>query len=155
MRENDLENISLLILFLCLMILSIWDVRYKKIPLILIIGGSVIGIIIGIFRLEFGWKIPLFGALIGFFFVFLSFILKEKIGYGDGLIIAMTGIYVGFENTMGIVIVSFLCIFPVALCIYIKNHVQKANSKNIEIPYIPFLFFSYVIFLMNNRGYLG
>ncbi len=72
----------------------------------------------------------------GIFLLLLGKITKQAIGYGDGLVVLVVGIYLGLTETVYVVIAAlFLSSFWGAFHM-LRN---KTNRKS-ELPWIPFLF---------------
>ena len=83
------------------------------------------------------------GALTGLVFLVISFLTKGEIGSGDGLVIALTGIYLGFwKNAELLVCALFMCaIYSLVLV------VVSRKSKRYEVPFVPFMLAGYVLML--------
>lgn len=122
--------------FLCLC--AVFDLKKKEIPLILIGIGIMGGAGLNAWLLWEGMlSIEEIGIslLPGIFFVLASWGTKEKIGYGDGLILFITGLFAGFYKCfLGVCIgLVFSAVFAVLLLII---HKAKKDSR---IPFVPFL----------------
>ncbi len=75
--------------------------------------------------------------------IFISYITKEAVGMGDGILILVTGVFLGFtDNIVFIMLFFFLCAF-FSGCMFIF---RKYRLKD-KIPFAPFLFLSYLIFI--------
>lgn len=80
------------------------------------------------------------GILIGTVLLGISYITRQKIGMGDGLLIMILGAYLGFEG-IGVVLLYALTLSAIwsGLLMIIK----KVN-RNYTIAFIPFIFVGYV-----------
>lgn len=80
------------------------------------------------------------GILIGTVLLGISYITRQKIGVGDGLLIMILGAYLGFEG-IGVVLLYALTLSAIwsGLLMIIK----KVN-RNYTIAFIPFIFVGYV-----------
>lgn len=80
------------------------------------------------------------GLLIGILLLGISYITRQRIGVGDGLLIMILGVYLGFE-VIGVVLLYALtlsAIWSVLLLI-----IKKVN-RHYEVAFIPFIFVSYI-----------
>lgn len=75
------------------------------------------------------------GALVGIFLLCISRITGESLGYGDGLVFLVTGIYLGMWENLQLLFISliFASIFS-AICI-----IKWKTSAKMEIPFLPFV----------------
>lgn len=116
-------------------IISVFDIKTRTIPLWGIVCVFVITI-------AYIWKIEniqlidiLFSIVPGFFFIFLSFVTRERIGYGDGVIILAIGLVMGLEQ----------CVFVISIAILLSSLfasillVRRVATKNTQVAFIPFL----------------
>ena len=136
------------VLNLLMTILSVFDMKMRKIPVSLIIFGM--GIALLRLALIFPWNGPpseqqriftvaLLGALPGLAVTALSFI-TDKIGRGDGAVMIMIGL---FED----------CTFvTLASCIGILLAFHRVG-KNTPMPFVPFLTGSILILMISQRGF--
>ena len=75
------------------------------------------------------------GLVPGILFLFLSFVTRQGIGYGDSILILLLGASVGIEAELEILLLAFALsgIWAVALLFRKKGNVQQ------EFPFVPFL----------------
>jgi leader peptidase (prepilin peptidase)/N-methyltransferase len=73
--------------------------------------------------------------------ILLSFLTREALGYGDGIVIMVYGLGMGFTCTVEWLLLGFFlsAIWAVYLCVF-----QKADRKK-EFPFLPFLLGAFVI----------
>ena len=117
---------------------AVFDVRTKKIPLRLIGAAAACSALAGVLLLRSGTCTAqeLATSLMpGALLLLLSFASREAIGYGDGLLLLVTGPLFGWRRML-------LCV-PVALLLTTAASVvllalKKANRKT-QIPFVPFL----------------
>lgn len=135
-----MEWIVRLVITCILGLLAIVDFKKKKVSnvLLLIVSGIVIINYI-IFRPVTIMSL-LGGILIGFFFLGISYITRQKIGAGDGLLVMILGAYLGFEG-IGVVLLYALTLSAIwsGLLLMIK----KVN-RHYTIAFIPFIFIGYI-----------
>lgn len=86
------------------------------------------------------WGSILAGGFLGLGMMFLSFLTKEAVGMGDGLILLVTGIFLGFaENFQMLFIGSALCSFLMCILLLLRR-----IWKDSRFPLVPFLLAAYV-----------
>ncbi|SKB97585.1 leader peptidase (prepilin peptidase) / N-methyltransferase [Lachnospiraceae bacterium] len=81
------------------------------------------------------------GAFIGISLVLMSVITRGKIGLGDGLMLTVTGLLLGFTDNLKILTMSVLLTagFSVILMIFGKCR------KDTELPFAPFLLGAFLV----------
>lgn len=126
------QNIATVIV---LIICSYVDIRQRKVEK-RIAGIYAAAVLAG--RLAEGGTglVALFTGLVpGILFLFLSFVTRQGIGYGDSILILLLGASVGIEAELEILLLAFALsgIWAVALLFRKKGNVQQ------EFPFVPFL----------------
>lgn len=133
-ESNFTKGIVLIFLSIC----TVFDIRKKEIPLILAGAGMTAAVGFTIWRIENGSIYTaqiLLSLLPGLFFLLVSWCTKEKVGYGDGILLLITGLMVGFYLCFtGLCISLFLSAFFGVLLLFL--HKARKNSR---IPFVPFL----------------
>lgn len=127
-----------ILLLLFLGICAICDGMRKEIPLAPVLLGIFIAVVLRLRGEMIGgtWWDAVLSVIPGVIFWGLSFISGEKVGYGDGWMLIMAGLFIGLWKCflmllIGLVAESLAALFLVA--------VKKVN-RNEEIPFAPFLF---------------
>lgn len=126
-----------------LFVVSILDIARKHISMGLLVAGGFLGIMACFFRIygrNESWVILMAGVLPGLIFLLLSF-LSNMVGYGDGIVVCVLGVLVGLRRCMALMGISLLL---VAICGIVLLILKKA-SKDTKIPYIPFLFVTFIL----------
>lgn len=126
------------IIFVLLCICSVFDIRKKEIPLIILSAGFFAALGIDIWHI---WKESASVAemaasvLPGVFFLLIGFCTGEKIGYGDGLLLIVMGLFLGFGRCFLVVCISlvFSSAFALVLLVFCKA------GRNSRLPLVPFL----------------
>jgi leader peptidase (prepilin peptidase)/N-methyltransferase len=144
------ENIVAFLLLVLLILSSIQDLLKKRIGLwIIILGGGIICAFIPFYH-----TITLFdrlgGVAVGGVVIVISLATGGKIGLGDGLLLCITGIGLGFWNNLELFALAllFAAILSIILMIF-----RLADRKK-SIPFVPFLLLGYVFILTSNmRGW--
>ncbi len=133
-ESSFIKGTVLIFLGIC----TVFDIRKKEIPLILAGAGTMAAVGFTVWRIGNGTIFAvqiLLSLLPGIFFLVTGWCTKEKVGYGDGILLSITGLMVGFERCFtGLCISLFLSAFFGVLLLFL----HKAQ-KNSRIPFVPFL----------------
>lgn len=129
-----------------LALLSLWDIKEKQIPSIII----YILFLISATMMIINPLCPMLNNLIsaicfGVFLLITKKILKNRIGSGDIKVIIALCSALGYPQIFNLLFTSMFLtmVFGVILII-----LKKANLKT-EIPFIPFIFLGYIINVLN------
>ena len=127
--------------FLFLGTMSLYDLKTRRLPGLSIILGLVSVVLI---RIAFKGQPAtsyLAAMVVGILFIAVSYITKEKIGYGDSLIILFIGILLGFENLLFIVFTALVmsAVTGVAMIMI------KGFKRNLSLPFVPFMFAAFLL----------
>ena len=129
------EEVKSAIILLYLGILAGMDVRKRQISLVLTGVLFLAGIGWQILVEQTSWLEWLLSLLPGAGFLTLSYISREQVGYGDGLLLLTVGIWLGFGQTLGLILCSVLC-----GVLLMRKKIRKQDS----IPLGPFLLLGFV-----------
>lgn len=134
------------IVFLFLIVGMVWDFKNKSIPKKYVYAWSLVAITYVIFYLINGKSIlDMVIALIpGIVSLFLSFVTKEQIGIGDGIVILLTGFFLNIKDVMGMVFVAFI-VLTIVTMVFLVTHLVSGKSR---IPFIPFLFVGHLVCIL-------
>lgn len=129
-----------------LILCSIQDLLKKKISLwIIIIGGGMICA-----SILFCNTITLFdrlgGVAIGGIVILISIATRGKIGFGDGLLLCISGMGLGFWSNLELFALALLFAALVSIALIILRLADRKNS----IPFVPFLLLGYIVILTAN-----
>lgn len=124
-----------------LFILAAIDVRIKKIPIWIVAVGAAAAF--SIIQPGKSGVLALAGAAVGVVFLIVSKVTNEGLGYGDSLVILVMGIYLGFWELLGVLVVAFL-LSSIFAVIYL---IRKKLDRRAGFPFIPFLFLAYLIWM--------
>lgn len=119
-------------------ICAVFDIRKNEIPIIMLVIGIISALGLNLWQISAG-NISIAdagGALVpGLFFLFISFYTKEKVGYGDGLILLIAGLALGFYQCFFGLCLSL--VFSAAMSILLL--LMHKAEKNSGFPFVPFL----------------
>ena len=122
---------------------SIEDMKYRRLTIIYILLFGIIGVILHLFAPVCSIDSILWGLLLGLVLILISIVTRQSLGMGDGILLAVTGVYLGGSSNLEL----FLCgLFLSALC-SLGLLVLKKKKKTDEIAFVPFLLLSYVFML--------
>ncbi len=122
---------------------SIEDMKYRRLTIIYILLFGIIGVILHLFAPVCSIYSILWGILLGLVLILISIVTRQSLGMGDGILLAVTGVYLGGSSNLEL----FLCgLFLSALC-SLGLLVLKKKKKTDEIAFVPFLLLSYVFML--------
>ena len=129
--------------FLFLLMLSVRDIREKKINIVFLLPG----VVLAFYQMPDGFlwaAIP--GFLFGILLFVLSFLTKEAIGMGDAFAVLLCACYLPFYPVYFIFVAGLFMAGIVGIFLIL---VRKGNRKT-EIPYLPFISLSYLIYLVSS-----
>lgn len=126
-------------LIIILGVICVFDIKRKKIPVYMLIILAAAGIISNFTVGEFDIEKRIIAMLPGTILLIVSMITKQQIGYGDGMIILIMGLYIDIDDILSIVLSSFL-LSSIAAIILMTVFKKK---KNFEMAFSPFLLIGY------------
>jgi leader peptidase (prepilin peptidase)/N-methyltransferase len=129
------------IIAIVLLVLSVMDVMFKRIPLLIVVGLIITALLSGLVLEPINGVLMATGAVVGLAFLVISKVTEEKIGYGDSLLILALGIFLGFWKVMIVALVAF---FGSALFAIIMVICRK-KSRKASFPFVPFIALSYIL----------
>ena len=116
------------------------DYKYKEIPLWLSLLGGGVGIIFCVAE-ERTWISTLVACVPGILALVFSFFTHEVMGYGDGIVLVVMGIFMSVSQIISVGMLAFLLAGVVALVLLVVYR----KRGNYQIPFIPFLAMAYGI----------
>lgn len=119
---------------------SVQDFRKKKIFLwMIILGAILIGICVP-FCNTLSILERLGGIAIGVVVAVISIATAGKIGMGDGLLLSVTGLGLGFWGNLELFAIALLLAAIISIILLILRIVDRKKS----IPFVPFLLMGYL-----------
>ena len=129
-------------LIIYLVILSIRDIQKKEFPMGALLGGLGIGVIWGIIKDD--WATILLGILPGILLILMGFLTREKIGYGDGILLIIVGLILGWPGSLVVYVLAQFGVLVYAVLLLVVKHA----SGDVKIPFAPFLTVALVFYQM-------
>lgn len=129
-----------LIEFLFLGIGTYFDIKNKELPVMFFVCFGIAAMIwTGMFHTE-NIGNALLGASVGGFFLIIGWVTKESIGYGDGMGLAILGMFEGWQGMIPLVTGAFL----LSSVYGIWRLLGCGDSRFEEIPFYPFLLIAFM-----------
>lgn len=117
-----------------------FDIKNKEIPLWITVAGGMAGLLISVCRERL--LVDIFWALLpGVVFLILGKITREAVGYGDGMLVGVLGLFYSLEEIFSLCFIAFLFTGTTALILLVILH----KKGSYQIPFIPFLFLGWCI----------
>lgn len=110
-----------------------------SLPLCLFFGAG--GIACNLIYPQYRIETIVGGVAIGIFMLLLSKITREAIGYGDGVVILVSGIYLGFVQNLTMLLYG---LFLSAIISGILLVFRKRKWRD-QVPFVPFLLAAYLL----------
>lgn len=121
-------------------VLAIMDFRYRKLPLKFLLSG--------LFIAAAGWScgrdispgLLAAGGCAGIIFLLISRVSGEAFGYGDSILILITGLFIGFWDLLYLLLGAFSIAAVFSAVMMIRRHFNRKSS----FPFVPFLAAAYI-----------
>lgn len=138
MLKVDIINSVLLIIWL--IICSWQDLKKKSISVYFIIGGFVLLFMGSLYLSQVSLISRIAGGGIGIVLLLLNPLTKGQIGLGDGYIIGVIGICLGFTSNVSILLVALFLSAVISIILLIFKKVDRKQT----IPFVPFILLGYL-----------
>lgn len=139
MEKIPVKEILLLVF---LLINAGWDFKKREIMFHSVLVFGMIGISILLLQSGLGMEAFLIGAagIIPGIIVFgIAWMTREAVGYGDGAVIVVCGIYLGILETIALLFYALLlCSAMSAVLLMLKR-----GGRKTEVPFVPHLLFGF------------
>lgn len=139
-----METVVQWIVGMFIMAEGIRDLLRRNVSVISVICVALFGLVLQFWDGNFNLPEVMGGIAVGGGFLLLAKLTDEAIGYGDGLMMAATGIVLGFRGNILLVCVAFALCAAVSVILLIF---RKAGKKTV-LPFVSFLFPAYVVVCM-------
>lgn len=121
--------------FIFLLVVSWQDFRKKEISGELLVLMGLLGTGIQCFEKSISLGSWILGICLGLVLLFLAFLTKEDIGYGDGWLVLVMGMSLGFKLSF----LSFLLGLGISALVSGWFLIYKRVKRSYRIPFAPFL----------------
>lgn len=136
----EIEKLSMIACLCFLAVCTYWDIRRRTLPVVLLREGTLLSVLYVVCSGREYWYLHLAGAGVGLFFLLVSKITKEAIGYGDGWMICILGTFLGISDLLEVLAAAWLLLSMTAMICLVK----KKWSRKTAFPLVPFLMTGYV-----------
>lgn len=116
------------------------DIKSRKIEGKIVLAGGAAGLLWCLTHGLPGLQQAVLGMLPGALLLLIGKLGKEAVGYGDGLLVTVVGIYAGVRNTFWLLL-GALTAAAVAGCVLM---LCGRGTVKTELPFVPFLLAAYV-----------
>lgn len=142
MADISMKVVMGVVLLLC----GVQDAFKKKIYLWIILTGALLVSICIPFCHTVSIPDRIGGLIIGAMVILISVVTSGKIGLGDGMLLCVTGLGLGFWGNLEL---FALALFLAAVLSIILLVLRLADRKK-SIPFVPFLLLSYLFLIVAN-----
>ena len=121
-------------------VLAFMDIRKRKLDLRFLMCGvlfAAAGLLCG--RTNQGVLLAA-GAAVGILFLLISRTTGESLGYGDSILIVITGAFLGFWNLLYLLVTAFSAAAVFSVFMMIRKKFHRRSS----FPFVPFLAGAYI-----------
>ena len=125
---------------------SIEDIRKRKLTVWVLLAFGVLGLANWWIEKDLSWVDVLAGVAPGIFLILLGVGTRESIGIGDGVLVVVTGIFLGGVINAKLLMISLLYGALCSLGVVLFS--KKKNKRKMEIPFAPMLLLGYVTILL-------
>lgn len=136
-----MQSVLLLIL---LVVCAVEDLKRKEVTVTYILVFGIIGVLLHLFYPNCSVYSMLWGLLLGIAVMTVSVLSGGSIGMGDGILMTVTGVYLGgYQNLELFFVGVFLAgIWSLGLLVF------KKKKRKEKIAFMPFLLVAYVFMLV-------
>ncbi len=120
------------------------DYRKRKINVYFLLTGGIIGLLVHLYSMEFDIIEILFGMGIGIMILLYGFLLGGGVGLADGMILIVSGIFLGFEKNLEVFVAGLFLVGITSLFL----SVIKKKGRTYRIPFAPFLLVGYLFVMV-------
>lgn len=133
-----MQNMILLVL---LILCTVEDIKRKEITVTYVLLFGIAGVILHLFYPNCSIYSILWGLLLGIGIMALSLFSRGSIGMGDGILLTVTGVYLGGYGNMELFLLglSMAGIWSLGLL------VLKKKKRKERIAFMPFLLAAYAV----------
>lgn len=135
------EIIRMIAVGIFLLIEGFRDFRKRKISVLSVLIFAVLGIVLEIPEGITVWKEITAGIMVGAVVLGLAKITEGKIGVGDGWVLIVTGLFLGFRGNLFLFMAALFASAVVSIVLLLCG---KADKKT-QLPFVSFLFIGYML----------
>ena len=125
--------IQKIILLAILAMFAYQDWKTQKLSVYLLLASGIIGLVCHLCIRQLTMSELLLGAAVGIAMLGIGFLTREKVGYGDGALVAVCGIF------LALILLELTALFLI---------VVRKKGRRYRIPFCPFLLAGYLVILL-------
>jgi len=128
-----------------LFLIAWFDYKTQLIKTGWLLGLGAIGMACTLLKGSASWNVGTFaGISIGIAMLLFAWVSKESIGFGDGWLFVVTGVFLGFSQNVALLFGSMLLAGAFAIvCLLFKR-----KGRNDRMALAPFVLTAYVVFVL-------
>lgn len=139
-----LEGIRMMILLLSLFICAWVDWKKEKVCMPFLFMTGIAAVLFHLFLQDSSVYELLSGTLVGAAMLLYALCTKESIGYGDGCLFVITGLFLGFRKNLLLLLLAAVMTGITGAFLM----VMRKKGRKDRIPFIPFVLASFVLLLV-------
>lgn len=143
----EIEFIYRVIVGIVIGIQTYWDIKRKEIPSLVSVVGGGIGIVF-CFVLERSGTDVILSLMPGAFCLLYGGLTREAIGFGDGILLCVMGLFYDVEHLLWICMSAWIFVGMVALWLLLIVH----KKRDYTIPFVPFLLLGWSLEILLHMG---
>lgn len=138
------RSMKIVIITLWLLLLAVWDIKCKKLPLWLLSLGVVTGMFVFFLMVAESGMVSfsvLLGTVGGGVLLLALAFLTGTVGYADGVVVIAMGLLTGYRHTVAMLGMSFLL-----ASFYCGGLLVTGKARrHTQIPFVPFLLLGWML----------
>lgn len=147
-----LEGIRMIVLLVSLFLCAWIDWKTERVSVPLLLLGGMAAVLLHLFAQEESVFYLMTGMSVGIALLLYSLVTHESIGYGDGCLFVMTGLFLGiWENLVLLLLASVLAGIGSAVLLFLR---KRRKGKN-TVCTICIYGVCFIVTLMEGAGYAG
>lgn len=119
---------------------SLEDLKCQKLSVYSLGLFMTLGFAVRIFYQKTSIREIIIGMTVGLIVILIAKLTGEAIGYGDGMVILITGIYSGMKMTVCTLFLAFLVMMAVAAVLIWR----RGFHYNARLPFVPCILLGYI-----------
>lgn len=148
-----LEGIRMIVLLVSLFFCAWIDWKTERVSVPLLLLGGMAAVLLHLFAQEESVFYLMTGMSVGIALLLYSLVTHESIGYGDGCLFVMTGLFLGiWENLVLLLLASVLAGIGSAVLLFFRKNEEKGKNTVCTICIYGVCF---IVTLMEGAGYAG
>lgn len=137
----------IIILMVYLMTAVFMDIKEQTVSVKLAAITAAVGIVSQLLYPQMGMAEWLAGLLPAAVLILVAWITKQAVGFGDGCVLGVIGLYTGLWGSIGTLMMGLLLSCPISLFLLVC---KKADRRQ-TIPFVPFLVMGYSTWMLMQR----